>query len=242
MGSFGRQLVRGLAGAANGYGQYLIGEGQARQRSAEADALLLREQALARFRAGLESTAADEQLGRAMKLGSHNAGEARVSTRLELNQRGEIATAAQANENNENDRRAMRDFRLWMQREGIQQDNAMARMRYAQDINPTRRIEWITRDDGMRVGYDIDTGETIDTGVPVRETATPSLFPEPGGGAPPRRAAPARTAPAPARPAARAPGGNTYTEADLLATMRANRLSRSAAIRQIEARGYRRAQ
>lgn len=87
MAGFGKIVANALVGAAEGYGNYLIGEGTRRQKAADDQALLDREMALARFRQNLGDESDVKRNKLQKETISHSAQENRLSNTVELKQR-----------------------------------------------------------------------------------------------------------------------------------------------------------
>lgn len=160
MAGFGSLLAKGLLGAAEGYGNYLTNEGLRRQKQADDDALLMREQALAKFRSNLAVEQEKALLPSKKELVSHTATENRLSNTLELDERAKMSAAAAQAEEARKIREEQRDFETWKKKNSITLSTDKAKAAYQASLDVQKSLK--------TGGYKV-MGSTIDaeTGTEV---------------------------------------------------------------------------
>jgi hypothetical protein len=134
MGGLLSTIGNGLLGAAEGYGNYLIGEGQRKEKLADEDRQTQRAMALERFRQSVNEESADKQLGRQKSLVSYTAEENRVSNALEIRSRVAADSIKEDREFETWKKKNAIEFDLWKKKEGIQQGNAKDRTLYEAQV------------------------------------------------------------------------------------------------------------
>lgn len=155
MGGLLDTIGKGLVGAAEGYGNYLIGEGQRKEKLADEDRQTQRAMALERFRQSVNEESADKQLGRQEKLVSYTAEENRVSNALEIRSRVAADSIKEDREFATWKKKNAIEFDQWAKKEGIQQSNAKDRTLYEAQV---------------RAQYDADKNGLTSAGEVVDDT------------------------------------------------------------------------
>jgi hypothetical protein len=160
--SIGGTIARGLLGAAAGYGNYLTQTGLAQQKQKDDDALVLREQALAKYRSDLEVDQQKQMTPIINERTAFTAEQNRVSNALELSQRATAKAAESEAEEKRDIAKENREFNIWKKKNDISLSTEKAKAAYQSGLD----IQKDLKTQGYKVigsTIDADTGTEVYT-------------------------------------------------------------------------------